>query len=764
MHFLIRKTALLIALLSVLSTGALAANAAMEPPVLAKELSLPVGSVFEIYADHDIADPTYNWSLLLDNTFLQSGRNPWFRARLIQPGNYLFTGEILNADNSKYYKQVIIIRVKDEESTQVLADNSGAIVKAIPNIDQNNRIVLPSGNGIVQLTPVTSSSEGLVLDMNKTVDVNKDGNSKNDQMVNDTFFSEQHTPLHIWFATPIERRVITVSLRGRIETEQEISIMSPEQARKEDAELLIAKQKEEDERARILVSNFGSGTVKFSTYLENEEYSNNPILLHWNFGDGKQSLLDAPIHTYTSNKTYDVRVNIRNLRTGEDFTQLTESVVIKGLPIVPSDTGGEQVPNQGGTEGTSEGESKSSGSGLIFTIFKYGFGILIAIAIGFFLTLLIRFLKKQGGVSSMLDQAEANLTKNDDHEDGTDAIAPMAISSTEEEVPADIMEEKAPSIIDTTFETETVSHEDFQKEPEPDLSSTDTETPAWLQKGMSQESEPLKPEPTPPATEEPFPPSSEDNDVVPPWLQSSPSESTPPSEKPAEPVIPETPSVPEPAPEPPPTEEVPEPTPPSAPAEEPVKTETPMANMPPSDTNNAPDWLQQGMQKAAQEGQTPKSPPPPELQDTPPAQVPVQTEEPPAPAPAAANTETNGEHHIPPEQWATMTPEEREQELRRQKRRRYRQNKKARAKTENVEKEPEETKEQVQEPIQTEESQPVEQPEPDQNKEEAIPKPSPIEEHEIPKQEDAIGEPIPLEENDNDVKFVIGADSISPAQ
>ncbi|MDD5470124.1 MAG: PKD domain-containing protein, partial [Candidatus Peribacteraceae bacterium] len=610
MRFLLRKAAFLLVLLSALGTGALARAATTEQPALAEEFTLATGAVFEIYADHGIADPIYNWTLLLDDTFLQAGRNQWFRTRLIQPGNYLLTGEVRNADGSKRYRKTLLLHVQENvPPISALSAGSGVLVRANPAADSDGRVILTPGRSVLQLLPVSDSQEAFVLDLQKTVDANGDGNFQNDQVAENTFFSEQHTPLHLWFTEPIMRRVVTVSLRGRVGTEQEIVIVSPEQAVQEDKDRETERQRIEEERARILFTHFGSGAVKFSAYIEHEPYRHDPLLLHWNFGDGHQSLLDSPIHVYAANNVYTVRVGIRNLRTGGEIAQMETAVDVRTItPPPPPD------PNE-----TDEGEEAepSAFSVILSTILKYGVGILFAVAIGFLVTLLIRFLRRKGGVSTLIDRAEETLTDNGQKE-SVQETQPMSLSIEEPEVQeAAVIETTA---VDTAPPASPQPPAAKEEQAPPDDLPT-AEAPPWLQQGLGEQSAPADTETqqelaTPPAMSEeqampepvpePPPPPPEENGAVPPWLQQQPpaptTETTVPAVQEPEPPIPAAPLS-------------------TAPAEPTGVTPPPTSET--IDTANAPGWLQQGIQKAQQEGQTPSSPPPPELQEPPPAPEPA---------------------------------------------------------------------------------------------------------------------------------------------
>ena len=695
-----------------------------------EQITLPIGSVFEVMVEHDIKDPVYNWSFSKEDSFLQASREQTFRARLILTGNYTLSGEVYNINGSKRFRKQIRIRVVDQiEKDTTLSTLSGSILTAtVPRRDAKGRIILGPNTDMILLTPDPSIENNIILDLDASKDSNGDKKPRNDQDAADTFFSTKRTPLYVWFTTPISDRSIAVSVKGKPGIE-EILLSSAESAATKDLEEEQARR----ENKEILMTPFGSGTIKFALDTSGKKYISAPILIHWDFGDGTQSLLDSPLHTYAKNGAYEIKADVRNLKTGEVVDEFVSIARIDTITAPPTPT-----PDDADDEGTDGDETPSDDGGkfAIGSIIKFIIGAILAAIVGFILTLIVRVLRKKGGIQGALGKAEDTLVKTDDKKKkGDESVidvpaVPMALEEDKQEVegistpdsgtsepkakqelpPAQSEPEEAtpptPSPEPEEATPPTPSPEPKEAPPTPATEQAEGEAPSWLQGGLDQAAATGQTMDSPPAPE----------------LQTGNrvSEAEPPPS--VAPV-----STPEPVIETPAPASV-EPPAPITPAPTPVE-ETPIPIPTPTSTDaTAPAWLQGGLEKASssakatedksEEGQTMDSPPPAELQNTPLPPAPPAQEQ--APTPQVQTGELAKD-------WAQMTPEEREKERKRQKRRRYRQNKKVRAKQE----------------LETKSVAPAESTTPP--KEEAAKQEQPI---------------LPVE-SDNEVKFVIGADSLN---
>jgi len=688
-----------------------------------------------------LRSPVINWSLTRGQTFLQASRERIFRVRFIEPGTYTLTGEVRESDGSKRSRLLLTVQIAEGvPPLTAQGTGSGIVALTIPALDAFGRISLGTGQQFLRIFPSPSVKEDIVVDLHADVDEDKDGNPRNDQAAPGTFFSTtRSTPLTLWFTAPVSNRALTFSLRGKVDTEEELFLLSPDEVRKDDALRERERERQEDARTRIIVSQFGSGAVKFSLNVESEDYASAPLLVHWNFGDGSQSLLDAPIHRFPRNGTFAIVATVRNLRTGEEMADFTLSLDVQDVPAITppttGETGGEQ-PGQTAENGGTGGEPASGtsrwelSSGILRRALTFLVGVILSVGVGFLITLIVRVIKRKGGIKGAVDRAETALV-------GTpakpDALSPttMALSQEEEGLeevalpPQELPASPAPS-------PEPVQEQSLPAEVPPTVpeepETQGTPAPSWLTQGLEQASASgqtqttLPPAPvvesTPPQETTPALPASPLENGAPPWLvQDAP---VSPMSPPAIPASTED-LAPAPAPV---SEPAPAPTPPAAPSAEPA--------LPPVQTEHAPLWLQQGLST---------NPPPPAeapVAAMPSPQPPTPAAGPSTPPPAPTAGEPAPQEQPSPaaltkKSWDAMTPEERELERKRLKRQRYRRNKRERERQEK--------------------QAPATPAEPSAPSAPGAPAPSvpppPLEEH-------------PILPADDDVKFVVGADSVSP--
>jgi PKD repeat protein len=607
-------------------------------------LTLPAGSVFELLPVHTVQQPTYAWSFMQGETFLQAGRGEAFRTRLIEPGNYLLRGEVRSGSaGTRHRLELSIVVTSEGPGEPPVAAGSGIVAETFPMIDQYRRIGMQPTDVIVRITPSSTITEQIFLDTDSETDTDRDGNSRNDQALEDSFFSNNRTPVHLWLTEPADRRVFTLTLRGKTDTEEEVVLLSPEELRKDDALLQQEQRRQQEAQARIISTSFGSGNVKFTLQVE-PEYESAPLLVLWNFGDGRQSMLDSPLHRYAQNGTYTVTAVLRDLSTAEEVGDFISVVTVSdvGQPDIPDPP----LPPEGEEEEepVDGGEGWSLPDGLLSTIVKFFLTVAGSVLLGLLITLVFRFLRK-GGIRSAVDRAESALV-------GT-PLTPLS-----DEPPAPM----ALPVQDDEEEEESATEDAETPEPEPAPQPVEVVTPSWLQNASA----PPAPQPEswkePAATEAPAPqpPSPpQENGTVPSWLAPAPvapvPEPEPVAAEPVEPVLQEQ-------------------TPPPAPALD-LTPPAPIA------TENAPSWLQQGLQT------TPAEPAPaPESTPEPPAPATTEpvSDVPMTPAEEAEMEQTDAamDAQAPTKDWASMTPEEKEKERKRQKRQRYRKNKREREREE----------------------------------------------------------------------------------
>ncbi|MFA7681861.1 MAG: PKD domain-containing protein [Candidatus Peribacteraceae bacterium] len=552
----------------------------------AENLTLPRGSVFEIIARHSVTNPAFSWIFSLDGTFVEAKRTAFFRTRFIDEGLYQLVGDIASADGSVRLQKTL--RIDVPATGNMPGTKSGAIIATTPALDAKGRIVLDSAQSVIGFFPV-DGIQALTLDLDTTRDNDGDGDPSNDNDVHGTFFETKATPLHVWFTEPVTDT--TVVLRSGAQL-QSIRIVNR----------TIATQEDELERrtVEIVAQDLGDGTTQFSV-----EYPKGtpdfPVLLQWDFGDGKTSLLSTPQHTYAANNRYTVKVSIRNLQTSAIVEGTSATVQIESVSAVPpSDTPEDQEQTQ----------DRGALLSTVLLIVKVLLIAIVSIAVGLGSIFAVsRLVKKRSAIP--LASEDASATKD---VDALEETQPMEIveATAEEEVPPlpteEPVVEKEPEPV-----AESMPEEKPAPEPEPPAPQTEPETtpeplPDWLQPAKSA---PQPKKQTPPKKKEvPSVEPSASSAPVPPWLASQTTEQEAP---PAETVQPAAPAADEPKAEPTPV--------PPTPQEPPQESVANGAEGP------LPDWLKPRAEEnklPVEEPAAPSeppAPPPPEPSAAPPKPV-----------------------------------------------------------------------------------------------------------------------------------------------
>ncbi len=607
-------------------------------------ISIPIGTIFEIQAAAPIGAQT-SWVLSEDNNLIESGRDSVFRTRFSREGNYVLVAEV-NTQGTKTLR-TFFLEVRQRRVEDRVTPDAGAIVMTEPSIYKET-IPVSSGRQIVSINPVRDDVQVLAIDFDITEDSNGDGNPQNDEDTRNTLFRSEGNPLHVWFVDGTKR---TIRL-GALFTDGKTNFTTYTVGRSSGGASQNTSSNR-DERTidssdmRILVLKSDNGEVQFSLSLPSggEE---KPLLLHWNFGDGSSSLLDSPIHDYAESGNYKIEVEVRDLKTGQVIQSVQDSLSVNRLK---EDIDPVEVPDK-------NKDKEKGGSSILGLVIKLLMSLIGSAVIGAIIFFVIGKIKKKGfSLEKTMEKAEKTMVKTPE-ESVKDGAPPMEIEA--EEIPEPPKQEEAPAPAPT---------------PEPEPAPPPVEAPA------APVPEPA-PEPVPePAPPPPAPPPAEtktEEAKTPSWLQEGLGDA--PSVTPAATVEP-PPPAPEPTPAPPPPASPPveeAPRAPDAQVDPPApnvahKAMEPAAEKLTADTNNAPDWLQAGIEKAEAEGQTAATPVEPP-QETPPAPPPTPPAEPapepapPAPAPAEPTAPANGNGDA----------DERERERKRKKRQRYRENLKTR--------------------------------------------------------------------------------------
>jgi hypothetical protein len=500
--------------------------------------------------------------------------------------------------------------------------------------DRNGEIKLSRNTQMIRVTPVRQDVKVIAIDLNTEVDSNGDGKTQNDDDTRNTLFRSEASPLYVWVADQKSRTMrigaVFADNNPKFETITVIFEKILNQDRPKRTVPTDEERFDDPGKKEILVLKSDNGDLQFALKMPTEK-NEKPKLLLWNFGDGQQSMLDRPIHEYAESGRYDVTVEIRDLRSGEVLDFVEDTIQVNRLRA--------ETPTPDEKE-----ESKKSGGSLLGMVFKLIGVLILFIGIGAGIVFVISKIKNKGfSLEKTMKKAEEAMVKTP-ADPMSDAPPPMEVTAEEisppeeKEVPAPKPEpvpEPAPP-------------------PPPPAPPNQSSTPVDSGSGQAEPTpEPPAPPPPPPAPEpEPAPP-------------------------------PPPPPAPEPTPEPPPPP-APEPSTPAptadatpdwlaSPTDDPgepapnVKHSAmePSAEKLTTDTEQAPSWLQEGIKKADEEGQTPTAPPPAALQPKEPASPP------PPPPPSEPVSE-------PVTSLDDAERDERMKEKKRKKRQRYRENLKTR--------------------------------------------------------------------------------------
>lgn len=601
-------------------------------------IQLPIGQIFEIQAAVS-GDASVNWILSKGNEFVEAGRDMVFRTRFSQEGNYTLVSQVDMNDTKIVRTFVLQIRQRRPEDA-VSPANPDDFIIFNPSVYKDT-IPISTAKQVVSFVPVRDDAQVLAIDLDTQTDSNGDGNTQNDEDTRNTLFRSDGNPLYVWFvdAKPTTIRLGALFEGGRTQF-QTLGVGAAPQsqqssARSERSTSSKDTMMNDSSAMKIMVLKNDNGEVQFALRMP-QELSETPLLLYWEFGDGHTKMLDRPIHTYSESGDYTVSVSVRDLKTGRVIDNASEPIrinrMVEDIPV-------EKDPKERNDDG---------GGSFLGMIIRLLLALIGSAAIGALIFFVVGKIRKRGfSLDKTLEKAEETLIKTPEEAVQDNSAPPMEITA----------EEVAPEA--------PASAEAFAPPPPPVEPPPPPAEPATA---------PAQPAPQPPAEPAPQPPA---EPVPQPPVESVPQPS---AETPSSPVTPqpeETPPAPAPQAEPatpPPVQEAPQaPQPPPPPPSPTVQIDEPAPNvshaaLAPSaeqleaDVNNAPDWLQAGIEKAEEVGQTPATP----VEQAPPAPLPPQDT---APTSTAAPSAGSGD---------TTSYEEREREKKRRKRQRYRENLKKR--------------------------------------------------------------------------------------
>lgn len=667
---------------------------AQSKPNNVESVSLRPGTIFEIYADTKSASPQISWVLTKDGTFAQADRGAIFSVRPSEAGMYLLSGEVLDQKNVPVRK---MFRIGVRQDVPLIEHASKTekdlLVRVFPAQDEEGIVSLGSTKRVIRLDAIHNDIELLALDINAEMDSNGDGDPQNDNILLKSIFAEGKGSLHIWLPENLTSQKMLLAgrlLNGSFIT-QPLHIVSDtyfELLRQQEEAEAIARK----ERTRIEAIPLANNAYKLTVATEDNVLPTDPLLYFWDFGDGTQSLLTSPEHTYAEiDREYRVSLRIQSLVSGEEVLSSTQMVFIGPQPTTPEVPTSPTEPDV--TEPKPDTGNKSKGSGsLVSTIIKAVLALAASVGIGMLGVFLFSKLKGKS-LRDSLDMAEKKLVGDGA---GTQAEAPpmeimteddSAEEETEEEPPAEkvVLAEVVPLKPEVPEETTPEVHRQVPSwlapapeegievpatPPAPSTPQAEATTQAATPEKVPQEQVPpaevVPPVQTDaPATQEsaetPSQAADAPSDAAPPWLAGT--EQT--TASPASPPPPPPPSPPPAATTvPAPQEKTQEPTPP------PQKTDSTEAATPP--------WLQ-GTPAATPPQAAPPPPQSPASPAVPAQETPAETT---AQQASSAPVQTERATETPQ---AQMSKEDLDRERKRKKRQRYRANKRARERETNEE-------------------------------------------------------------------------------
>lgn len=533
------------------------------------DIRLQVGDILEILPSSNIINPTYSWILTQERSFLQSGRTNVFRYRFIQPGTYTLLAEIQAGDESSRITRTFTIDARARQpgvvssmssaATVTSGSGSAQLVTADPSLDANGRAVLQDNQDLLKLTPLNTDVKPLSLDINTTIDSDNDGNPSNDVDNKGTFFQLYAEPLYVWFASPLEdtKMSVTTVMNGEAAVQQ-IEAASAEYAAQNG--FLVSP-------ADMSIQDTGNGSYAFSVTFAGGVTPPGSLIYQWNFGDGQDSLTMNPTHTYATNGTYTVTLQVKNLVNGSDVaTKQQQITVTSATGIVSSASSATSTPTNG---------NATAGGLDVMTILIYGGLFLGCAALGLGGVFALSRLRKGKPLDERLaDMEKTMLTKEDVTKTTPHLSIPATATATPVKpvtpVPAPTVKPNPtptptpkpvtpptpnPSPKPVTPPTPAPSKDQFSMREENAASESkpaetpridESAAPAWLKKGLetTQTSSVSAPKPVTPTTPTPNP-----KPVVPPTP--APKPVTPPvAPKPVTPPVQQAPAQPKPIPTP----------------------------------------------------------------------------------------------------------------------------------------------------------------------------------------------------------------------
>ncbi|MEQ1849030.1 MAG: PKD domain-containing protein [Candidatus Peribacteraceae bacterium] len=388
-------------------------------------IRLSQGEVFEITVDSPSPSSEFNWILTKDRAFQSAARTRFFQARLTEPGTYVLDVSIQDSVTNQQHYRAFTIIVAETAAVLPQARNADSPPQARLELQnpQGTSSGLPEQGGLLKIDPSASTGriDRFSLDLDTTLDSNGDGNPTNDDDTVGTSFEKIGSPI---FVAMLPRPGRSVSLTvTNTRGDQPYTLALPVLY---GVTVTPSTSGTVQQAGPISVKN-DKGQLTFSVTLDQAQSEGRQLLYEWDFGDRVKSLLTSPTHEYRSAGTYAVSVRIRDIRTGEELFQSSQSVVVE----TSSTTGGTTSSSASSDDIVTT--PTSGGSSSIFGIIKVLLIIFVLLALAIGLYALLQWIKSKTttGIQKTLEKMEGAIVEKKEEETVAKPAAVTIRPSTE---------------------------------------------------------------------------------------------------------------------------------------------------------------------------------------------------------------------------------------------------------------------------------------------------------------------------------------------
>lgn len=440
-----KRTALTASLIAMLSV----AGVAQLVPSSQEQIHIPVGAIFEIQAVQD-GPAQYSWTLTQGQQFIEASRTHIFQTRFTQAGTYTLLGQLGDESGNLTYTRTFQLNVqprKPEDNSAALNPETGVsdLVTFMPALSAGE-IRLNAERQVLEVRHARTDISVIAIDLNTEKDANGDGVTANDDDTRDTLFRTNPNPLHLWFASQKNQTLKAGALLSDNTTKfQDFVIRFGNEPLPGNIQQPTIPEIPTGD-GEIVVLKSDNGTLQFAVRLQSAQ--NTPMLYQWKFGDGGQSLLDSPIHTYAESGTYEISVGVRDLKTGKTLSTVRDSIVVNRLR---ENTGTEEDPPAQKPDSPTKPPVSSESSGLLGMILKALLGLLLSGAAGVGIIFVIGKLKKKNfSLEKTMESAEKTMTGK------VASAAPLTMEMPMDDEPLPPTESSVPDIRPNVIDSEPI--------------------------------------------------------------------------------------------------------------------------------------------------------------------------------------------------------------------------------------------------------------------------------------------------------------------